>query len=171
MLHKLFSIHIWLVIAMLMLTACAPSPAPASMNTQIKIESATNTLKVNDTIKVPVKVENIANLTAVELHLSFDPTVMEVISLNNGGFIKADFPVQNSFDNTTGTIDYAVAQLDGTPANGSGTLLEIVFRAKNAGNTPIYFLGTQAAPLGVLLSDSNGTAIKATLSDGSASVR
>ena len=117
-----------------------------------------------------IKIENVANLTAVELHLSFDPDVLEVLALNDGGFLKADFPLQNTYDNAAGTIDYAVAQINRAPANGSGRLLEIVFRAKAEGQAPIRFRGTQAAPAGVLLADSDGTAIPVTLTGANISV-
>ena len=166
MLRNSFLIRIWLVIlAVAMLTtACAPSGAV------IRVDASSAAFQVNDTVKVPIRAENIANLTALELHLSFDPAVLEVVSVNDGGFLKVNFPVQNTFDNIAGTVDYAVAQIDGMPANGSGTLLEVVFRAKASGQAPVRFRGTQAAPAGILLSDSNGAAIHASFADGSVSV-
>ena len=165
MLRNGLIIRVWLVAALLMLgTSCAPSGAA------IKVEPPGSAVQINDTFKAQIKIENVANLTAVEMHLSFDPDMLEVLALNNGGFLKADFPVQNTFDNTAGTIDYAVAQINRAPANGSGRLLEIVFRAKTEGQAPIRFRGTQAAPAGVLLSDPNGTAIPVALTDGSVSV-
>ena len=122
-------------------------------------------------VKVPIKVENITNLTAIEIHLSFDSPMLEVVELIDGGFIKADFAVQNTYDNTAGTIDYAVAQINRSPANGSGMLFEIVFRTKASGVSPIRFRGTQAAPAGALLSDSTGTAIQVALTDGNVNVK
>lgn len=145
-------------------TSCAPS-GPV-----IKVEPSTSSIQVNNTALVSVKVENIADLIAVEIHLSFDANLLEVIELNDGDFIKADFVIQNTFDNAAGTIDYAVAQINRPPANGSGTLFEIVFRAKAHGQSPILFRETQAAPAGVLLSDSNGIAIQVSLIDGNVKV-
>jgi hypothetical protein len=159
--------RIWRVgtLAMLILgTACAPS-GPA-----IKVESSASSIQVNDMALASVRVENIANLIAFEAHLSFDANVLEVIQLNDGGFVKPDFIVQNTFDNAAGTIDYAVAQIDHPPANGSGTLLEIVFRAKSPGKSPIRFRETEAAPEGALLSDPNGVAIVVSLINGSIDV-
>ncbi len=167
MLRTVMTIRIWLVVALTFLmlgTSCAPS------GTVIKVEPSVSPVKVNDTVKVPINVENIANLTAIEIHLSFNASVLEVVELNDGDFIKADFVVQNTFDNAAGTIDYAVAQINHAPANGSGTLCEIVFRAKASGNSPISFRETQAALAGALLSDSNGTAIQVSLTNGNVSV-
>jgi len=159
--------RIWqfVMLTVLMLgTSCAPS-GPV-----IKVEPSVSSIQIADTALVSAKVENIADLIAVEVHLSFDANVLEVIELKDGGFIKPDFVIQNTFDNAAGTIDYAVAQIDRPPANGSGTLFEIVFRAKARGQSPIRFRETQAAPAGVLLSDSNGMAIQVSLINGNVNV-
>jgi hypothetical protein len=168
MLRNGLAIRIWLVIVLAVLmpgTSCAPS------GTVIKVEPPASSVQVNDTVRVPIKVENIADLTALEVHLSFNAAALEVTELVDGGFVVADFAVQNTFDNAAGTVDYAVAQINRSPANGSGTLLEIVFRAKASGDSPIHFRGTQAAPAGALLSDSNGMAIQVSLKDGNVNVK
>ncbi|MBI5965616.1 MAG: hypothetical protein HY863_19235 [Chloroflexi bacterium] len=153
------------VLSVLLLgTSCAPS-GPAIM-----VDVSASAARVGDTVTIPIKVENIADLTAVEVHLSFGPGVLEVVQLNDGGFIQVDFAVQNTFDNTAGTIDYAVAQINRPPSNGSGVLFEIVFRAKAAGESLVSFREMPAVPTGALLSDSNGTAILATLTEGKVSV-
>lgn len=159
--------RIWRVgiLAMLILgTSCAPS-GPV-----IRVEPSVSSIQLNNTGHAPVRVENIADLVAYEVHLSFDASVLEVIELTEGGFIKPDFVVQNTFDNAAGTIDYAVAQINRPPANGSGTLFEIVFRAKSSGQSPIRFRETPAVPVGVLLSDANGVAIQVSLIDGNVKV-
>lgn len=168
MLRNGLAIRIWLVVVLAILllgTSCAPS-GPV-----IKVEPSVSSIQINNTVRVPIKVENIANLTGTEVHLSFDANVLEVQELVDGGFIKADFTIQNTFDNAAGTIDYAVAQIDRTPANGSGTLFEIVFRAKAPGDSSIHFRETQAAPAGALFSDSNGKAIQVSLTNGNLTVK
>jgi len=147
------------------LTSCAGS------STALKIDTQAAPVTVNDTITIPVKVENISDLIAMEIHLSFDPARLEVVQLKNGGFVKADYVVQNTFDNTNGTLDYAVAQIAGSPASGSGTLLEIVFRAKEKGQALINFHKTQAAPDGAIFSNSRGTAINVSFFNGTLEVK
>jgi hypothetical protein len=158
--------RIWqIVLVVLMLnTSCAPS-GPV-----IKVESSASSFQINNTAPAHVIIENITDLIAVEVHLSFDPNVLEVVELNDGGFIKADLVIQKTFDNTTGTIDYAVAQINHPPVSGSGTLFEIVFRAKARGQSPIRFRETPAAPAGVLLSDSKGMAIQVSSINGNVNV-
>jgi cohesin domain-containing protein len=127
-------------------------------------------LQINHMARASVTAQDIADLIAFEVHLSFDANVLEVIEINDGGFIAADFIAQNTFDNAAGTIDYAVAQIGHPPANGSGTLFEIVFRAKVPGKSSIRFRETPAAPAGALFSDSNGMAIQVSLINGSVNV-
>ena len=147
-------------LVVLFFSACAPS------GTGITIETSASPVNVNDTITVPVKVENISDLIAMEIHLSFDSSKLEVKQLKNGGFLKSDYIVQNTFDNTNGTLDYAVAQIGGSPAGGSGTLLEVVFRVKDKGEASISFRKTQAAPAGAIFSNSKGAAIQVSLING-----
>ncbi len=165
--NNLLAIRVWRVVALSVLllgASCAPS------GPTIMVDASASAARVNDMVTVPIQVESIADLTAIEVHLSFDPNVLEVVQLNDGGFIQADFSVQNTFDNTAGTIDYAVAQINRAPGNGSGTLLEIVFRAKTAGESPVSFREMPAVPAGALLSDSKGMAIQVSLTAGTVSV-
>jgi hypothetical protein len=166
--RNILALHIRLALVLVLLTmvtSCAPS-GPV-----IKIMPTVSSIKVDDNVKVPIKIENIENLTAFEIHLSFNSSVLEVVALNGGDLIKADFTVQNTFDNTVGTIDYAVAQINRAPVNGSGAILEIVFHAKAKGDSPLRFRGTQAAQEGVLLSDTSGKAILVSLINSSVNVK
>ena len=138
----------------------------ASSGPVIKVEPSRSSFQANDPVTAFLSVEDIEDLTAFEAHLSFDPNVLEVTELKNGGFIQPDFIIQNTFDNGAGTIDYAVAQIDHPPAKGSGVLFELVLRAKAPGQSPIRFRGTQAAPAGVLLSDPTGMEIPVSLREG-----
>jgi len=147
-----------------LVTSCSPQGPTISIE-------ADSPAKLNEEVRVAVQAGNITGLTALEVHLSFDPAVLEVVRLEDGDLVKADFTVQNTFDNTAGTIDYAVAQINRPPASGSGVLFEIVFRAKNPGQSPIRFHGVSAAPEGLILADSNGMAIPVTFKDGNVTVK
>ena len=159
--------RVWLVemlILFMLGVSCAPSGAI------VTIEQETLSLRVNETARVFVTAKNISDLTAFEVHLSFDASTLEVIELNGGGFLREDFMVQNSFDNSAGTVDYAVAQITQPPASGSGILLEIRFRARADGKSSILFREMPAVPDGVLLSDSDGMAVPVSLKNTSIQV-
>lgn len=162
-----FIFRAWLVmifVILFLVPACKPS------GSVIRIEPPDDRIRTNNSVKVPVNIRNVNNLTAIEIHLSFDTAVLEVLELLDGDFIKADFVVQNRFDNLAGTIDFAIAQIDRSPANGSGTLLVIVFRAKASGESPIRFRSTPATPAGVLLSDPYGMEIPVTFVEGNVKI-
>ena len=163
------AIRVWLVVIILA-TSLGGASAFAQSATVVRVEPSTLSAQVNDTVNICIKVDNVANLTAFELHLSFTPNVLEVTGITNGGFVLADFTAQNTFDNAAGTIDYAIAQMNRPPAQGSGTLLCIAFRAKANGSSPVTTRATPAAPSGLLLSDQNGIAIQASWLPGTINV-
>lgn len=167
--RKLLVIRIWLVLMVIAISLTGTS-AFAQSGTVVRVDPSALTVQVNNSVNLSIKVDNVVNLTAVELHLSFNPNVLEVVQMANGGFVAADFSAQNTFDNTAGTIDYAIAQMNRNPAQGSGALLNITFRAKANGSSTVALRSTQAVPSGLLLSDQNGIAIQASWANGSVTV-
>lgn len=157
----------WLALVAITILLVA-SPAFAQSGTVVRVSPAAVAEQVNATFTVSINAENVANLTAFEVHLQFNPAVLEVLQVTNGGFVAADFVAQNVFDNTAGTIDYAVAQMNRPPAQGSGTLLTVTFRAKANGSSTLALRATAAAPSGLLLADQDGAAIQAAWVNGTA---
>jgi len=133
--------------------------AQAQGQTLVLVSPSLLTSQPNETFNLAVQVQNISDLTAFEIHLSFNAAVLEVQQVSNGGFVAADFPVQNVYDNNSGTIDFAVAQMNRPAAQGSGVLVNITFRAKAAGDSLLSVRPTQAAPGGMLFSNQNGSPI------------
>ena len=158
------------LVMIILIASLSGAPVLAQGAATVRVDPSASSVQVNDTASIAIKVDNIANLTAFELHLSFDPAVLEVTGMTNGGFVAADFTAQNKFDNAAGTIDYAIAQMNRTPAQGNGTLLNIVFRAKGAGSTTVTTRATQAAPDGLLFADQNGISIQVSWVPGNINV-
>lgn len=152
---------LWLV--GLLLISCTPGPA-------LNLTTDSNSVQAGQSFTVTLQAENVTGLTAFEAHLAFDPAFLEVVSIQNGSFLQADFVVQNTFDNAAGTIDYAAAQLNHPAAEGSGTLLLIEFRAKSAGTSSVRFRVTPAAAQGALLANVDGNAIQVNLGETNVSV-
>jgi LysM repeat protein len=155
----------WLVLAAITILLVA-SPAFAQSGPGVRVNPATVAEQVNATFTVSIDVENVTNLTAFEAHLQFNPAVLEVLQVTNGGFVAADFVAQNVFDNTAGTIDYAVAQMNRPPAQGNGTLMTVTLRAKANGSSTLALRPTAAAPSGLLLADQDGASIQAAWVNG-----
>lgn len=158
------------VISAVLMLGLLVSSALAQGGTVVRVDPAASSVAPGQTVAVTIKVDNVANLTGFELHLQFDAKALEVTQMVSGGFVLADFTAQNTSDNLAGTIDYAVAQINRTPASGSGSLLVITFRGKACGVSSLAYRGIPAAPTGVILSDANGTAMSATLTPGSVTV-
>jgi len=167
--RKIFAIRVWLALSIIFISL-AGTPVFAQSSASVRVDPAAPSAAVNASVSVSIRVDNIVDLTAIELHLSFDPNILEVTGMTNGGFVVADFSAQNLYNNAAGTIDYAVAQLNRPPAQGSGTLLTITFKAKAAGSSAIALRPTQAVPTGLLLSDQNGMSISASWAGGSVNV-
>ena len=163
------TIRVWLLVIILA-ASLTGAPAFAQGGAAVRVDPSILSVQVNSVANIAIKVDNIASLTAFELHLSFDPAVLEVTGMTNGGFVAADFTVQNTFDNAAGTIDYAIAQMNRDPAQGSGTLLSISFRAKANGSSTVTTRATQAAPDGLLFADPNGIAIPFSWAPGTINV-
>ena len=94
------------------------------------------------TLDVYIHLANMHDLYGVDIELSFDPDVLEVVDLISpdisgvnlepiDDWFKADFWVFNSADNNVGTIKYTATQLrTAPPVYGEGDIVKIRFRAK-----------------------------------------
>lgn len=177
----MLSLVLVLAVAGYVVMGSAPG-AMAAPNRQgetiISIQPATQTIGLGETTTVDVQVQNVSNLFGVDLRLSFDPSIVQVVDSNPlvpdnqvepGAFLDISggkgFVVENSADNTAGTIAYAATLLSpAEPVSGSGPLIRITFQ----GVAP----GTSAVTLeSALLSDSEAEQIPATRQDGSITVK
>jgi len=168
------------LIAGLLLSALPLAGAASAQGAAVvRVDPVTTRIAVNQIVTVSVKIDSVTNLFGAEVHLAFNPNVLEVIDadqgqagvqISNGGMLQPDFIGQNVADNTLGTIDFGVAQINRAGVNGSGTLVIISFKGKAAGTSPITFRGIQASPTGVNLSDVNGQPIANSTQSGSVTV-
>ena len=87
--------------------------------------------QVGDTLTVDLYVEGASDLYGVDLQLTFDTAIADVVDEDAGltgvqilplsGFLEPGFVVRKVADNSVGTVQYANTQLNPTlPANGSG---------------------------------------------------
>jgi hypothetical protein len=122
-----------------------------------------------ETVDVEIWINDVTDLYGADVRLSFDPNVVEVVDAdpNTAGVQIADgdllgniFTAKNEVDNSAGTIFYAVTQLNPQPpANGSGLLAVISFRAKSVGASDLDFTYTK-------LANRDGEELPATSSNG-----
>ncbi|MEK7813928.1 MAG: cohesin domain-containing protein, partial [Candidatus Desantisbacteria bacterium] len=152
-----------------------PSPAPpiarANENGSItlKVEPIAQDVLIGSTFTVGISLEYAPEFTAVDLRLCFNPSVIEVATLTFGGFPGSATILTSSYNNGSGTIDYAVGIPYGQdPATGTGQVLNITFKAKAIGAGMVAF--SLGAPRQTLV--TNGTsAVSFTPLDGTVTVR
>ena len=138
-------------------------PAPVSANSTVSLGSGAMDIAAGQTAPLPVNVSDIQGLYGFEIHLSFDPAVVEVvdadpgtpgIQVKVGDFLAPDFVVLNRADNQTGKIDIGLTQMNPHEAkSGSGTLFTISFLGRTTGQS------TQVQITNGLFSDRDGIPI------------
>lgn len=147
------------------------SSAPTN-GTTLTLNFSSGTIEGCETIQAEVWVNNVTDLYGVDIRLEFDPDIVQVVPVNPatpgdplepGGFLQPPlWTVRNRADNVAGTIDYVTTQLNPTPGqDGSGILVIIHLRAKNAGLSDLEFRD------GTTLGNSDAQPVPATPIDGS----
>ena len=95
-------------------------------------------IHIGDTFTVELNAENVSDLAGWQFDISFDATVLEVVEVNEGDFLKTEssttFFQEGTIDNATGKITgLSSARLSEGGATGTGTLLSVTFAAKTMG--------------------------------------
>ena len=149
------------LVAVLALSAFAYAQAGAL----VSVDPAAQSVESGQQAAVAIMIADVNDLYGAEVHLAFDPTVLEVTGLTPGAFLdETSGSVVSGFDNAAGTVDYAITLLSPAPAvDGAGVLVEVAFRGKTAGTSIVTI--TDA-----ILADVQGAQITATLSDGTIEV-
>ena len=127
------------VVRILLVILCCSS----SVLGQVQITTDPSSLMVapNETFSITVQVETDQNADAAEVHLSFDPTIIEVTSISLSQPNPLPVPIIGSeFDNSLGVINYAAGTFSAFP-NSDFDLLEIQFTAIAEGTTDLEFNG------------------------------
>jgi hypothetical protein len=139
----------------------------------VRLDPAALGLRPGDQGAVTVRVDNVQGLYGAEVHLAFDPAMLEVVDadpaaaglqVKPGDWLKDGFVAVNKADNAAGAVDFAVTLLNPAPAiTGSGALFSVTLRAKANGNSALRVASA-------LLASKEGTKISATLQDGAVAV-
>jgi LysM repeat protein len=126
----------------------------------VVIDPPSREVAVEATTTVDIRIENVSDLFGAEVHLTFDPALLEGVDadagkagvqIQPGTFLSPDFTAQNEVDQAAGKVDFAISQMaPHGPVSGSGVLATITFKGKAVGISPINFVNViLAAPGGV----------------------
>ena len=121
----------------------------AQGETKVRLDPLAAEVQVGGTISVDIVIEDVADLYGVDVRLSFDPALLEVldadpdtagVQIQQGAFPAPDFVVKNEADNGAGTIWYAVSQMSPTEAvSGGGVAASISFKGLTEGTSSVAF--------------------------------
>ncbi len=114
----------------------------------VSITPQTSTIDGCGFVDVYLHLEDVHDLYAVDIELSFEPTVLEVVDLKAGEpgvnfepintWFEVGYWVHNEADNGTGKIRYSATQTNTTaPVDGSGDIARIRFITKSIGSSDI----------------------------------
>ena len=123
----------------------APAGAPAA---QLRFEPGNTTLKPGDRTTVGLAVSNVNDLYSIPLLIHFDPAVIQVEEVRDGGFLSGGtqaVAIVQRVDSQRGEVVVSATRQPNTPGvNGSGTLLGLVIRGVAAGNSSLQILQVNA---------------------------
>ncbi len=118
----------------------------ASAQVTVKLDPATVTADVGDDNVVMAVVVEAGNqpVDGVEVHLNFDPAVLQVVSLTQGTSLPIAL-IAPTFDNSAGTIAYAAGTFSNFPS-GTFTNLTIVFEVVGGNPSPSQITFNEVLP-------------------------
>lgn len=123
----------------------------AQGDTLVRCNPAVAVGVVGQPLDVDIYVENVVDLWAGDVQLSFDPNIAQIVDAEPASssiqikplsdFLSPDFVVKKVGDNNIGSIWYAATQVQNPPGqppklpvSGSGPLARITFEAVKAGS-------------------------------------
>ncbi|MBU0702479.1 MAG: cohesin domain-containing protein, partial [Chloroflexi bacterium] len=145
----------------------------AQNGTMVVIDPQSSEVAVGATRTVDIKIENVEGLYGAEVHLTFNPALLEVVDADQGmsgvqiqpgSFLSPDFVGQHTVDQAAGKIGLAIAQMPPHgPVSGSGVFATVTFRGKAAGDSAIIMTSA-------LLADQSGNPISTSTRGGTITV-
>ncbi|MGB9311210.1 MAG: cohesin domain-containing protein, partial [Candidatus Acidiferrales bacterium] len=125
--------------------AMAAQPGAA---VQLHFEPATTTLKQGDTTTLGLAISNVNDLFSIPLMIHYNPAVMQVEEVRNGGFLSGgtqEIAVVQRIDQQRGEVVVSATRQPNTPGvSGTGTVLGLVIRAVGPGITKLQILEVNA---------------------------
>lgn len=130
-------------------TGAAPAPStpqPAGRLAFVKLAPSSTEVASGSRIRVAASIENAQNAYALSFNLAFNPKVLKLVEIENGGFLSNDGKIIALAPRIENEAGQAVVSMTRPPessgVSGNGVLLHLVFEAVAPGISPISF--TQA---------------------------
>ena len=129
--------------------AVMPTPADTgSTAVQLHFEPAVTSMKNGDTATLGLAISNVTDLYSIPLMIHYDPAVIRVEEVRNGGFLSGgtqEIAVVQRIDQQKGEVIVSATRQPNTPGvNGTGTVLGFVVHAIGPGTSHLQILQVNA---------------------------
>ena len=134
----------WLAVLPALLAIVAAHTAQSQAPSVVRIETPKEDLKPGgEAFGVTVMVDDVTNLGAFQIRLTYDPNILQFQDVKEGQFLgSSGRPVECLPPNTPqGAIDFTCVTLGSTPEGptGSGELATVTFQPLGSGTSPLHF--------------------------------
>ena len=123
-------------------------PGGATPAAQLHFDPPQVTMKPGDKTTLGLSVSNVTDLYSIPLLIHYNPAVVQVEEVRNGGFLSGgtqEIAIVQRIDEQRGEVIVSATRQPNTPGvNGTGTLLGIVVRAVAPGGTTLQILQVNA---------------------------
>jgi len=130
-------------------SAAVPSAAQTGATAvQLHFEPATTAMKAGDTATLGLAISNVTDLYSIPLMIQYDPRVIRVEEVRNGGFLSGgtqEIAIVQRIDQQKGEVIVSATRQPNTPGvNGTGTVLGFVVHAVGPGTAHLQILQVNA---------------------------
>jgi len=125
-----------------------PGSPAAGAAASLQFQPANISLKPGDTMTVGLAIDNAHDLFSIPLLLKYDPAVIQIEDIRNGGFLSGgtqEIAVVHQVDQQQGQAVVSATRRPNTPGiSGTGTLLGIVIKAIAPGTSQLQVVQVNA---------------------------
>lgn len=118
-----------------------PAPQIAAGPASFGFDPANMTQATGSTFAVNVLLRGAQNVYSVPLQVSYDPKILQVVNVSNGGLLSQDgqpVALVKRDDDTTGALQITATRPPGaTGVSGQGTVVTLTFLAKGTGQSTL----------------------------------
>ena len=120
-------------------------------NPGIRYRLSTTPTFVGDTFTIDIDAQHMFDMAGWQFDINFDPTILQVITINEGNLLKSNATtmfLSGTTNNTAGKITgLRSVRISPQGINGTGTILQIECKAKSVGETELTLNNVQFATI------------------------
>ncbi len=124
------------------------SGSPGAAAVQLHFEPSVTSMKTGDTATLGLAISNVNDLYSIPLMIHYDPAVIRVEEVRNGGFLSGgtqEIAIVQRIDQQKGEVIVSATRQPNTPGvNGTGTVLGFVIHAVGPGTSHLQILQVNA---------------------------